>query len=220
MRVVDHDAGDRTTSEAQAYAMFFALVANDRPRFDGLLGWTERNLASGDLQLNLPAWLWGRGADNPVGRARSEFSVRRRRVDGVCAARSRPGLERVALCLTLGRAMASRIATNETAELPNFGVVLLPGAKGFRQGEVYRLNTSYLPLQLFVRLAQLDPGGPWRQIADRIPALVQHSAPNGFVTDWLEFSERDGFKAVRRRQLRCDPRVPVGGHARPGNARP
>ena len=33
-RVVDHSAQDRTTSEGQAYAMFFALVANDRPRFD------------------------------------------------------------------------------------------------------------------------------------------------------------------------------------------
>src|SRR6185369_7343452 len=34
VRVIDHDADDRTTSEAQAYAMFFALVANDRSRFD------------------------------------------------------------------------------------------------------------------------------------------------------------------------------------------
>src|SRR2546422_464278 len=63
IRVIDRDAGDRATSEAQAYAMFFALVANDRQRFDGLLGWTEQNLASGDLRLHLPAWLWGRAAD-------------------------------------------------------------------------------------------------------------------------------------------------------------
>src|SRR5258707_15609965 len=62
IRVIDHDAGDRTTSEGQAYAMFFALVANDRPRFDGLLRWTEINLASGDLTQHLPAWLWGRDA--------------------------------------------------------------------------------------------------------------------------------------------------------------
>ena len=36
VRVIDRDAGDRTTSEGQAYAMFFALVANDRARFDSL----------------------------------------------------------------------------------------------------------------------------------------------------------------------------------------
>jgi len=193
VRVIDHDVGERSTSEAQAYAMFFALVANDRPRFDGLLGWTERNLASGDLQLNLPAWLWGRGSD-------SQWAV----LDPNSASDADVWMAYALLeagrawnesrYTSLGRAIASRIASSETAELPNFGVVLLPGAKGFRQGEVYRLNISYLPLQLFVRLAQLDAGGPWRQIAERIPALVQHSAPNGYVTDWLEFSERDGFK--------------------------
>src|SRR6266581_7751714 len=59
-RVIDHDAGDRTTSEGQAYGMFFALVANDRSRFDGLLRWTEQNLAANDLSGHLPAWLWGR----------------------------------------------------------------------------------------------------------------------------------------------------------------
>src|SRR5437870_8872331 len=61
VRVIDHDAGDRTTSEGQAYAMFFALVANDRSRFDGLLHWTEVNLASGDLATHLPSWLGGGG---------------------------------------------------------------------------------------------------------------------------------------------------------------
>ena len=55
IRVIDRDTGDRTTSEGQAYAMFFALVANDRSRFDGLLRWTELNLAAGDLTAQLPA---------------------------------------------------------------------------------------------------------------------------------------------------------------------
>ena len=67
VRVIDHDAGDRTTSEGQAYGMFFSLVANDRSHFDGLLRWTEQNLAGGDLSANLPAWLWGHGANNQWG---------------------------------------------------------------------------------------------------------------------------------------------------------
>src|SRR5258707_14704010 len=67
VRVIDHDVSDRTTSEGQAYAMFFALVANDRARFDSLLRWTELNLASGDLTGHLPAWLWGRRANNEWG---------------------------------------------------------------------------------------------------------------------------------------------------------
>ncbi len=67
IRVIDHDSGDRTTSEGQAYAMFFALVANDRSRFDGLLHWTEINLASGDLTSHLPGWSWGKNPSNKWG---------------------------------------------------------------------------------------------------------------------------------------------------------
>src|SRR5258707_1797379 len=67
VRVIDHDAGDRTTSEGQAYGMFFALVANDRSRFDGLLRWTEQNLADNDLATHLPAWLWGHNKENQWG---------------------------------------------------------------------------------------------------------------------------------------------------------
>src|ERR1700722_12559807 len=39
-RVIDHSSQDRTTSEGQAYGMFFALVTNDRTRFDKILNWT------------------------------------------------------------------------------------------------------------------------------------------------------------------------------------
>src|SRR5437773_11218555 len=73
IRVIDHDAGDRTTSEGQAYAMFFALVANDRSRFDGLLHWTETELASGGLATHLPSWLWGRGSSDKWGVVDSNF---------------------------------------------------------------------------------------------------------------------------------------------------
>ena len=62
-RIVDHSAGERTTSEGQAYGMFFALVANDRARFVKLLSWTQDNLAGGDLAARLPAWSWGKAAD-------------------------------------------------------------------------------------------------------------------------------------------------------------
>ena len=56
-----------TVSEGQAYALFFALVADDRPRFGRLLEWTENNLAAGDLTRNLPAWQWGRRDDGRCG---------------------------------------------------------------------------------------------------------------------------------------------------------
>ena len=57
----------QTTSEGQAYALFFALVAGDRERFASVLRWSEDNLAGGDLTARLPAWLWGRKADGNWG---------------------------------------------------------------------------------------------------------------------------------------------------------
>ena len=62
-RVFDPRGDQQTTSEGQAYALFFALVDNDRPTFDRVLAWTQGNLAGGDLATHLPAWLWGKNQD-------------------------------------------------------------------------------------------------------------------------------------------------------------
>ena len=48
-RVFDPNGDQHTTSEGQAYALFFALADNDRPTFNRVLAWTEANLASADL---------------------------------------------------------------------------------------------------------------------------------------------------------------------------
>ena len=43
-RVIDASSDVmKTTSEGQAYAMFFALVANDRITFEKLLNWATKN---------------------------------------------------------------------------------------------------------------------------------------------------------------------------------
>ena len=64
-RVIDYsDPRAITTSEGQSYAMFFALVANDRETFDRLLEWTEKNLAKGDITKQLPSWLWGKNGES------------------------------------------------------------------------------------------------------------------------------------------------------------
>src|SRR5580700_1752075 len=62
-RIVDPDRGWSTTSEGQAYGLFFALVANDRPRFEKILRWTENNLSGGAIGSRLPAWHWGLAPD-------------------------------------------------------------------------------------------------------------------------------------------------------------
>ena len=79
-RVIDRSAGDRTTSEGQAYAMFFALVDDDKAHFGKLLDWTEANLAGGDLTARLPAWSWGKTGSKRVEDPRRQFGLRCRSV--------------------------------------------------------------------------------------------------------------------------------------------
>jgi endo-1,4-beta-D-glucanase Y len=192
IRVIDRDDRDRTTSEGQAYALFFALVANDRPRFDRLLHWTARNIADGDLGARLPAWLWGQAPDGQW-RVLDDNSASDADV-WMAYTLLEAGLAwKEPRYTALGQAIAARIAADETALLPEFGWVLVPGGRGFKDGDSYRLNVSYVPLQVFVRLGDLLPDGPWRQIAANIPALVGRSAPHGFASDWLEAAPGPAF---------------------------
>jgi endo-1,4-beta-D-glucanase Y len=191
-RVFDPKSDRHTTSEGQAYALFFALAANDRARFDRVLSWTQANLAMGDLETHLPAWLWGRNkdgkwvaldansaADADVWMAYSLIEAGRLWNDKVYA--------------FLGQKMLDQIAQNEVVNLPGFGPMLMPGSSGFKHGQSYILNPSYLPCFAFERFASVDPHGPWRQIAAGIPRLLAGSARHGFAMDWVEYFPGDGF---------------------------
>src|SRR5262245_43490219 len=187
IRVIDSDDGDRTTSEGQAYAMFFALVANDRPRFDALLRWTQQNLASGDLAAHLPAWLWGQRADRTWG-VLDENSAADADVWMAYTLIEAGRLWNERRYSQQGMKLAQRIAAEEIVDASHLGPMLLPGASGFGSNDSHRFNASYLPLQLFIGLAHRDPNGPWARVAERIPALVSHSSPHGYATDWIELS--------------------------------
>jgi endoglucanase len=191
-RVIDHSAGDRATSEGQAYAMFFALADNDRITFDRVLIWTQANLAGGDLQARLPAWLWGND-----GKGNWQILDRNSASDAdVWMAYSLVEAGRlwnVPLYTNLGRKMMDQIANTEVADLPGFGFLLMPGPTGFQHGQVFTLNPSYMPVFLFERLAQVDPAGPWSQIARNIPRFLADSARHGFAMDWVDYLPGDGF---------------------------
>jgi endoglucanase len=211
-RVIDRSAGDRTTSEGQAYAMFFALADNDRGTFDKLLTWTQASLAAGDLQTHLPAWLWGNdGAGkwktlDPNSASDADVWMAYTLVE---AGR----LWKVPTYSNLGRKMMDLIAKNEVADLPSFGPLLLPGPLGFQHDKVWTLNPSYMPLFLFERLAQVDPAGPWRQIALNIPRFLGQSARHGYAMDWVDYVPGDGFSPAV-----IQPPVQPGAAAKPPGA--
>ncbi|MGA3263392.1 MAG: cellulose synthase complex periplasmic endoglucanase BcsZ [Terracidiphilus sp.] len=191
-RVIDPQGGDRTTSEGQAYALFFALAGNDRATFDRVLAWTQNNLASGDLETHLPAWLWGKNKDgewktlDPNSASDADVWMAYVLVE---AGR----LWRVPAYNNLGRRMMAQIVKSEVADLPGFGPMLLPGPAGFQHGRFWTLNPSYMPLFIFERLAAVDPAGPWRQIANGIPVMLEASARHGFAMDWVDYLPGDGF---------------------------
>jgi endoglucanase len=191
-RVFDSLDDQRTTSEGQAYALFFSLVANHRTEFDRILNWTQTNLANGDLQRQLPAWLWGRDKDGE-GKVLDANSAADADVWIAYTLIEAGRLWKHAPYTSLGSSMLALVAKNEVASLPEFGPTLLPGASGFQHGNKWTLNPSYMPPFLFDRLAEFDSSGPWSQIAVRIPTLLEQSARHGFAMDWVEYLPGDGF---------------------------
>jgi endo-1,4-beta-D-glucanase Y len=191
-RVIDRTSGDRTTSEGQAYAMFFALVANDRVGFDRLLAWTQANLAGGDLHTHLPSWLWGQASKgqwktlDPNSASDADVWMAYTLIE---AGR----LWKAPAYTSMGRAMMVQIASKDVANLPGFGLMLMPGPVGFQHDQVWTLNPSYVPVFLFQRFAKLDPTGPWQQIAVGVPRLLEGSARHGFAMDWVTYIPGDGF---------------------------
>ena len=191
-RVIDHTAGDRTTSEGQAYALFFALADNDRPTFDRLTAWTQANLAQSDLKAHLPSWLWGK---DPSGEWKS-LDVNSASDADVWMAYTfveAGRLWQAPKYTEIGRAMMAQIAAKEVTDLPGFGPMLLPGPAGFKSEHSWTLNPSYMPLFLFERLGTIDPNGPWRGVAVGIPKLLEQSNRHGFAMDWVEYVPGDGF---------------------------
>ena len=211
-RVIDHSAADRTTSEGQAYALFFALVDNDRPTFDRMLSWTQANLANNDLQAHLPAWLWGKSNDGQW-KTLDSHSASDADLWMAYTLIEAGRLWHVPHYTASGQAMMALISKTEVANLPGLGPMLLPGPTGFQRNQTTTLNPSYMPLFLFQRLAKVDPQGPWQQIAQGIPRLLEGSARHGFVMDWVNYIPGDGFYPTPAMQTgNPDSDVPGGSY--------
>ena len=195
-RVIERTAQDRTTSEGQAYALFFSVVANDPALFGRILRWTEDNLAGSDLAHHLPAWLWGKRRDGSWGV-----------VDANSAADADMWMAYALLeagrlwseprYTALARSLLSSVAAREVANLPALGPTLLPGARGFavEEGRAWLLNPSYVPPLLLYRVAAAQPEGPWREVLASSIRMVRESAPRGVVADWVLYRPNRGFAA-------------------------
>ena len=204
-RVIDGSSPQQiTVSEGQSYALFFALVANDRATFDRVLNWTQNNLAQGDLTAHLPAWIWGRREAKDGDKEKPTASSW-----GVIDANSAADADLwIAYALleagrlwhersytALGTVLARNILAQETAVLPSLGRTLLPGPVGFHpQPDVWRLNPSYVPLQVVQHLATALPQqAEWHAVFDSSVKLVTDTAPHGFAPDWVLYRRDQGW---------------------------
>lgn len=194
-RVVEFSADSRTTSEGQAYALFFALAANDHTRFEKILRWTETNLADGALSKNLPAWLWGR---DPKG----AWKI----LDANAASDADLWLSYTLLeagrlwkqkqYAALGEQLLAQILSREVVDLPNLGPALLPGPNGFAlKKSQWRLNLSYTPLPILRRFGDLQPNGPWQRLAETTVYLAQAASTHALAPDWLAYDAQLGVIA-------------------------
>lgn len=196
-RIVANGEG-QTHSEAQSYALMFALIANDRARFELVLRWTEDNLCAGDLTARLPAWLWGRQATGQWGvidaNAASDADL------WIAYALAQAGrLWDVRRYRALATVLAERIVEEETAVLPGLGLTLLPGPRGFikEADKRWRLNPSYMPLQALHGLAQATAEPAWKSLSASARRVIVESAPRGFAPDWVQYVADRGFEPDR-----------------------
>lgn len=192
-RVVDFSADAQSTSESQAYAMFFALVANDRPTFDRLLAWTRANLAQGDLSARLMAWKWGRRTDGSWGvidnNAAGDADLWLAYVLFQAARRWRDSS-----LLAAAELMQARIEKELVVEVAGVGPVLLPGPQGFvLKSGGWKLNPSYLPLPVLRGLATEVPTGVWAALVTTTVSMIESVTPHYLVPDWVAVRPERGF---------------------------
>ncbi len=184
-RVIDPaSARAHSVSEAQAYALFFSLVANDAVRFEQLLRWTEDNLAGGDLTMRLPAWLWGRRDDGSWG-VIDENSAADADLWIAYTLGEAGRLWQQRRYLALSSVLAERIVREETAQLPGLGRTLLPGRRGFTpEPGRWRLNPSYMPPFLMRWFATRSGDVRWQELLQTSHVVLRESSPRGFAPDW------------------------------------
>lgn len=194
-RVVDASTPEAATvSEGQAYALTFALIADDPASFARILAWTGNNLSAGDPAHVLPAWRWGRSGDGSwTVLDRNSASDADLWMAYALAEAGR--LWHNSAYTQAARVMMALILREEVALVPGLGATVLPGPRGFVSHGAWRLNASYLPIQVLRALQQEGDAALWTQALESSGRIIVGSAPRGYAADWILYREGQGFAA-------------------------
>lgn len=193
-RVLADESEQRySTSEGQAYALFFTLVANDRAAFDRILVWTRDNLAGGDLSARLPAWQWGKKPDGAWG-VLDQNSASDADTWFAYTLLEAGRLWHEPRYTAQGNLMLANIRIHLIRDLPGAGPMLLSAASGFDlESKGSRLNPSYFPVQLLRVFSKADPSGPWRAVVENNLKMLQSVNVKGYVPDWIAYDSSHGY---------------------------
>ena len=196
-RVIDWSNRQVTTSEGEAYALFFSLVDNDKRLFRQILSWTRSNLAQGDFKSHLPAWLWGKSPQgrwvtlDPNSASDADLWIAYALIE---AGRiwQNPEYSRE------GTDLLSLIGKQEVTILPKEGAFLLPGSRGFITGKEILINPSYAPPFLLRALEVKTDDHTWIRIARNMVRAIGVS-PVRLAPDWVGVSTERGFFIDQRK---------------------
>jgi len=177
-------------SEGQAYAMMFALIANDPNTFDQLWRWSIVNLFNNNVDSKLPAWTWGRAEDG-TWKVLDENSASDSDIWYAYALLEAGRLWQRKDYTADANKILALVESQSIIALPGLGKMLLPGPFGFTiSPDQWQLNPSYLPIPVLRRLALNNKKGPWSEIAINTGKMISASSPKGFVPDWINYQSQ------------------------------
>lgn len=175
-----------STSEGQAYGLFFALVANDPEHFDLMLRWADRNLTQDGIDAQLPAWLWGQDLASGAWQILDSNPATDADVWMAYALLEGGRLWDNPQYTALGTLLADRVLNEVTTTIAD-ELILLPAPEGFIDGSIVRLNPSYASLSVFRGLASLHDTERWEAIYESSLRLLELNSThqNGLFSDWI-----------------------------------
>ena len=192
-RIIDYATPiEHSTSEGQSYGMMFSLINNDPENFQKIWGWTQANLFDNDLNNTLPAWQWGKKADNSWGVVDSN-SASDADLWFAYALLEAGRIWQNKIYTTQGLQIINLIEKREFIDLPGFGKMISTGyiKKASLIKTKWSLNPSYYPLPLLRRIAAERNNLQWDEIVGNVPRVISEASPKKFPADWIYYKIND-----------------------------
>lgn len=203
-RVIDREDSDRSTSEAQAYALLRAVFMNDSTTFAKTLAWGENNLQRKAVGLRadqLWVWKWGRDPKGNWGIIDRNFASDAD-IDATTALILASRRWKSPQYLSLAKLKLQDLWNLSTVAVPEGRRYLLPGPREAFQTQPTRLllNPSYFAPYAFRLFAQVDPAHNWLSLVDSSYQVLENSSglsAVGLPSDWVSLDTQTGvFQAL------------------------